>query len=515
MEGVRQKRVPMLAVNQWLPEWDKIGFDSREHRAKPEKKFYVFSLSAPELRSLSGIARRTARGGVSRTDELGIQRQHDPERSGEIGRFVEFGYPWSTLSVAKRATSEFHNLRKPGWLPTAIVLNVIAPGVERNGETVAAEDLVSVIDVDGQPHLQLPYEAWSGKWSPSRLAPFEVIDGQHRLWAFEGPGAARFANFELPVVAFVGLDVSWQAYLFWTINIKPKRINASLAFDLYPLLRNEDWLDRAEGHPVYRETRAQELVEILWSYPDSAWYDRINMLGERQNPWVTQSAWIKSLLATFVRTWDKRAGTPGGLFGSRSVVDDEVLGWSRSQQAAFLIFAWRAFKDSVAKSNAIWAITLRNVRKNSQQNLDLAHDPAAEMDQAFYGPYSLINTDQGVRGFLHVLNDLSYQRASHLKLNKWLPEEKADANPILSVETSLKSLNQQDFRKYIFEIATAISSFDWRTSSAPDLDEQTRRAKLVFRGSGGYKELRAQLLEHLAEDAGDIGAVAKRLVAQA
>src|SRR5262249_45408689 len=152
--------------------------------------------------------------------------------------FVEFGFPWSTLSDAKRASAEFNDLRKPGWLPTAIVLNILTKDAVRNGSTVADKDLASIVEVDGQPRLQLPYESWSADWAPSKLPPFEVIDGQHRLWAFEG--ASKLENFQLPVVAFVGLDVSWQAYLFWTINIKPKRINASLAFDLYPLLRSED-----------------------------------------------------------------------------------------------------------------------------------------------------------------------------------------------------------------------------------------------------------------------------------
>jgi hypothetical protein len=89
---------------------------------------------------------------------------------------------------------------------------------------------VTVTDSEDAATLQLPYETWSAGWKPTELPPFEVIDGQHRLWAFEG--ASQLENFELPVVAFVGLDISWQAYLFWTINIKPKRINASLAFDL-------------------------------------------------------------------------------------------------------------------------------------------------------------------------------------------------------------------------------------------------------------------------------------------
>src|SRR5438445_5291967 len=103
---------------------------------------------------------------------------------------------------------------------------------------------------------------------PGELPPFEIIDGQHRLYSFEKGVFAE--EYQLPVVAFENLDISWQAYLFWTINIKPKRISASMAFDLYPLLRTEDWLERF-SHYVYRETRAQELVEALWSNPHSPW----------------------------------------------------------------------------------------------------------------------------------------------------------------------------------------------------------------------------------------------------
>ncbi|GFO82369.1 MAG: hypothetical protein A49_19960 [Methyloceanibacter sp.] len=510
MSRAKSRQVPALIVKQWLPEWDKIGFDAIEHRARPEKHFYMFSLEARELRSLSGIVRRVAKDAAPRTEDLGIQRQHDPDRSEEIGRFVEFGFPWSTLSEAKRESAEFNDLRKPGWLPTAIVLNILTKGATRNGQTVADEDLASIVEVNGEPRLQLPYEAWRDDWSPSRLPPFEVIDGQHRLWAFDR--ASKLENFQLPVVAFVGLDISWQAYLFWTINIKPKRINPSLAFDLYPLLRNEDWLDRAEGHLVYRETRAQELTEILWSHPDSPWYDRINMLGERHNRWVTQSAWIKSLTASFIRSWDRRSGTSGGLFGGRSKNEGEVLGWSRAQQAAFLIFAWRQFAHAVATSKEAWAEDLRGLGRAGEVKALQRDDAKATDDQAFFGTHSLITTDQGVRGFLHVVNDLCYQRASKLKLNAWLPDERSSSDAIAGVESSLKSVATQDFASFVTSIGNALASFDWRTSSTPSLDEKTRRAKLVFRGSGGYKELRMQLLEHLASADGEIGATAKRLL---
>lgn len=506
------KQVPVLTVNQWLPGWNKIDFDGEEHRAKPAEFFYLFSLPARELRSLSGIVRRAAKDAAPRTDDLGIQRQHDPERSEEITRFVEYGYPWSTLSKAKRASAEFHDLRKPGWLPTAIVLNILVKGDMRNGTAIADADLATVVDLAGRPHLQLPYEAWTAGWQPNGLPPFEVIDGQHRLWAFEK--ASQLENFELPVVAFVGLDISWQAYLFWTINIKPKRINSSLAFDLYPLLRNEDWLDRAEGHSIYRETRAQELTEILWSYPESPWYDRINMLGERQNRWVSQSAWIKSLMATFIRSWDSRAGATGGLYGGRSKKQGEVLGWSRAQQAAFLVFAWNALKTSVRQTEVDWTTALRELDKEGDDRSERQDDLKATDDLAFYGPFSLICTDQGVRGFLQVLNDLCYQRASLLKLNKWVPDERSAPDPIDAVQASLKSLQDQGFTAFVSEICQSLATFDWRTSASPGLEEGLRRAKLVFRGSSGYKELRTQLLEHLSAVAGDVGETAKRLIAQ-
>lgn len=510
MSAATPRQVPALLVNQWLPGWEGIDFDAEEYRAKPEQHFYLVSLPARELRTLSGITRRIAKDATPRTEDLGIQRQHDPERSEEIGKFVEFGFPWSTLSAAKRESAEFNDLRKPGWLPTAIVLNILTKGAVRNGSTVADEDLATVVERDGHRWLQLPYESWSANWSPSKLPPFEIIDGQHRLWAFDG--TSQHENFQLPVVAFVGLDISWQAYLFWTINIKPKRINASLAFDLYPLLRNEDWLDRAEGHLIYRETRAQELTEILWSYPESPWYDRINMLGERQNRWVTQSAWIKSLIASFVRSWDRRPGTSGGLFGGRSKKEGEVLGWSRAQQAAFLIFAWRSFAEAVAATKEAWADALRNPPKTSQDKLPFLEDVKEDDDPAFFGAYSLITTDQGVRGFLHVVNDLCYQRASVLRLNTWVPDDRSSANSVTAVKSSLKSLATQEFTHFVIEIGNALASFDWRTSSSPGLDDQRRRAKLVFRGSGGYKELRTQLLEHLALKDGDLASAAKRLL---
>jgi hypothetical protein len=238
------------------------------------------------------------------------------------------------------------------------------------------------------------------------------------------------------------------------------------------------------------------------------------MLGERQNRWVTQSAWIKSLAATFVRSWDRRSGASGGLFGGRSQKEGEVLGWSRAQQAAFLVFSWCAFRAAVAVSKERWALALRHPRVGEEE-VPRPDDLKADDDLAFYSPHSLIVTDQGVRGVLQVLNDLFYARAAVLKLNSWRPDARSTADPVGAVERELTSLKEQPLTGFIEAIAARLASFDWRTSAAPGLPDDLRRTKLVFRGSGGYKELRAQLLEHLAKGEGDVGSTAKRLLAAA
>ena len=242
-------------------------------------------------------------------------------------------------------------------------------------------------------------------------SPLEIIDGQHRLLAFDKDELEN-ESFELPVVLFVDLDISWQAYLFWTINITPKRIGPSLAYDLYPLLRTEDWLEPVPGPLAYRETRAQELTEALWSNPDSPWYQRIGMLG-RERGKVTQAAFVRSLTQSFIRRSDPGRNRPGGLFGAPlSDTHIHVLPWSRAQQAAYLIFLWSELERAIKETDAPWAEYVRVQTKAGQ--LDLIGDD--DQDAAFAGKFSLLATDQGVRGFLQVSNDLSFVLAESFDL---------------------------------------------------------------------------------------------------
>jgi len=491
--------IPALTVHQWHRQWDGIDFEG-PHRSKPAESFYLCSVNAVVLRKLCGIERRTTKGGRRRKADLGIQRRHDEERSEEISRFIEHGYPWSVLNKTQRKSSKFNDLKQPGWLPTAIVINIRTKSYNLGGNSVDERDLISVEEPSGGiARLQLPIGAADGAWEPKGLYPIEVIDGQHRLWAFdpdEGP-----SDFQFPVVAFVGLDRSWQAYLFWTINIKPKKINASLAFDLYPLLRHQKWLERFAGPPVYRETRAQELTELMWAHEASPWHNRINMLGERGKRDVRQSAWVRALFDIFIRSYEGGRVKIGGLFGAPAGEDEEVLDWNREQQAAYLIYAWQQVERSVTASKAPWTLLLRRLaqREAEEEDATKAQVEAARKAAPFAGPFTLLNTDQGLRGILYLANDLAYLAADELRLAEWRAPDASDSSDEGAVSEQLKALKKEPVADLLAEIAQAIADFDWRTSATPAMSDEDRRRASVFRGSAGYREMRLQLHEHIAE----------------
>lgn len=499
--------VPALRVRQWLAQWNELTYDESQRQARPKEHFYLFSLPASQLRKLAGIYRRSTDVIVPRKDDLGIQRKHDPERSEEIRRYVEGGYPWSGLSEAKRRNTENDSLKKPGWLPTAVVVNILTEGDVRSGKTATADNVIRVAD-DAESTSASLYLPSPTEDDADRIPPIEVIDGQHRLFAFDYDDA-DVEDYYLPVVAFHGLDISWQAYLFWTINIKPKKINPSLAFDLYPLLREQDWLESGEVVHVYRESRAQELTEALWSSPDSPWYRRINMLGgtRKENGPVTQAAFIRSLTASMVKSWRSYKG-PGGIFGGTPDSSDG-LSWSRLQQSAFLLTAWKLLAEKIKQAKPEWAEILR---EQAVELDELSEVRATYHDPAFTGANTLLATDQGVRGFQYVVNDLCFIRQKELNLAVWQDfSDFADVTPE-NVAATAETLKDQPVFEFLNHLCEALTTFDWRTSGAPNLNEQARLAKAALRGSGGYKELRSQLASHLrASSFPDIASAANHL----
>ncbi len=493
------QKIPMLRVNQWMNGWDDINFDSKEFRQKPKPTFYTFSIDARLLKRLSDVHRRKTE------DRTAVQRKKSDARIKEISHYIEGGFPWSTLSDEQRRSSDNDTLKMPGLLPTAIIINILSPEATRNGKTIKKEDCLTIYDVldkqkawekDDQielPTLNIPKHIFSDEWDPE-LKPIEVIDGQHRLWAFDDNQFFN-GNYELPVIAFNNLDKAWQAYLFYTINIKPVKINTSLGFDLYPMLRTQRWLENSkDGILAYRENRAQELVETLWLSPESPWYQRINMLGEAGGPILSQAAFIRTFINSFLRKTK-------GLYSSELVkIEPQVLTWNRAQQVAFIILIWDSIKEALSNSNdLIWANKIRNSKNQKSNNEEI------QRDLAFEGNDSFLAKDQGVRAVMVYANDFFYtiMDESILNLNKYIWDgDLMDKNVTNELVTTALDIFKQDtqLKKYVDLFAQNIILIDWRTATADFDSDDERKKQLIYKGSGGYTEFYKAIKEKFAEN---------------
>lgn len=503
----KNSTVPLLAVKQWLDTWKKKKWADEDGLPEPPHVFYVGSMPIQILRRLAGVNPRDLQRRKQQLPLPGYQRGHQKERSEAILRYIRYGYPLSTQKGL--SPEDYVDLVNPGWLPTAILVNVIPKEEKRykgnRALTVKKDHVVSIVEQKEQFQLSYPASANSdGSWdfsSKSHLEPLEIIDGQHRLFAVDQDTDLR-GEYNVPVVFFDGLPSSWQAYLFWVINVEPKKINTSLAFDLYPELRNQRWLERGEWIKVYQEHRAQELTEVLWRHRLSPWQDRIELHGRRIEGHVSNAAFIRSLMASFVRKWGSKPlqddgqdlSRIGGLFGS---IDKDgksyVVPWKRPQQAAFLIRLWRAVLLAVEKSKAPWVQACSKAKSSSipEQNPHKLHP-------AFAGPYTLLATDQGVRAISVVFNALCQVRHEQLALADWDVASLTETDDE-TVSEMLKELEKhKNITKFIDKVANELinGGQDWRTSAEPSIsNSEKQKVQGAYRGSSGYALLQREAMK--------------------
>lgn len=244
--------------------------------------FYACTIPAQQLLEICMFDFRQIRENNGVKEFLGIQRPLKDDRVREIRKYI------GTVDAC---------------FPTSIVISV-------------DERCVSFSSADGKQKLNImPYQ---DPVDPQIVIPFrgiaKIIDGQHRLKAFEGTQH----NWDLSVNIFVGADEGTQAMIFSTVNLAQTKVNKSIVYDLFSL-------DKGRSP----EKTSHEIVVNLNSIPDSPFYQLIKRLGSATDgvfgETLSQATVVKGILPYITNDplTDRDIGRRIGIWPDRGPKDFE------------------------------------------------------------------------------------------------------------------------------------------------------------------------------------------------
>lgn len=204
-------------------------FNKMPHKFKvieinqPLGTFYVFKISAFELLQLVDTEPYYLSLENNVLKNKGIQREFDINRGREIANYLR-----STESA----------------LPNSIII----AGNTNHNNGFKWEIKNEKNENCNEAYLNIPEMAINGS----------VIDGQHRLFSFRNLNVEEQKKYELLCTLYLDLPNPYQAYLFATINMNQRKVNKSLAYELYGYDLNDE-----ESHKWSPEKLAVYLARKL------------------------------------------------------------------------------------------------------------------------------------------------------------------------------------------------------------------------------------------------------------
>jgi DGQHR domain-containing protein len=224
--------------------------------SQPVGAFFIGVMRADHLFSIWRFDYRRMQYTSGYVDFLGIQRELNIRRIGEIKQYV-------------RTTD--------ACFPTSIVISIDEKCARIEDTEIVGAKILKIFEyVDEQsPELSIKLEEVAS-----------IIDGQHRLKGLE---EANAAEFEMPVSIFVGPDDATEAMIFSTVNQAQTKVNKSLVYDLFSLATSRS-----------PEKTCHEIVVALDRMEESPFQNRIKRLGVategRFGETLSQATIVKGIL---------------------------------------------------------------------------------------------------------------------------------------------------------------------------------------------------------------------------
>jgi DNA phosphorothioation-associated DGQHR protein 1 len=177
---------------------------------QPLGEFYLTAIPAEVLLNVCFSHRHTRHEAddSGRVRDDGHQRRLDPKRLSDISRFLQ------TQDAA---------------LPGTII---IAANCTQDGEILVPDD-----EISSSRRWRIEPKDKGEREVVSLIIPSDdklgaVVDGQHRLWGFEGL-PADLRKTSLPCAVFLDLPTPQQAAIFATINFNQKPVSKSQSYELF------------------------------------------------------------------------------------------------------------------------------------------------------------------------------------------------------------------------------------------------------------------------------------------
>jgi len=221
--------------------------------SQPIGDFYIASIPAKTLVEITDFdVRRVLMEDRDVERYLGIQRPLNPARVKEIAEYAR------TIDAC---------------FPTGVIIAIPGKCVDLD-EDLRKMTISNFIDLDEENNIVL-YR---------KIA--RVLDGQHRL-----AGLRDYAGeFEINVSIFVDCDMADQANIFSTVNLAQTKVQKSLAYDLFELMKSRS-----------PQKTCHNIAVTLDREKDSPFYKMIKRLGVatpgRTNETLTQSTFIEPILS--------------------------------------------------------------------------------------------------------------------------------------------------------------------------------------------------------------------------
>lgn len=220
-----------------------------------------------------------------------MKLKYIPVSQNDKEKMIVFSAPaeilWNVLSINKRDEDKIEGYQRTLSISRAeqIKRYVI------NGKSISPAIIISF----DSGEVQVDENELTIEFDENKKSIGWVIDGQHRLRGAE-LASKEGVSIELPVVAYIGLELDRQIEQFVTINREAKGVPTSLYYDLLKQLPEK------KNPSEMAKEKAVSIANYLRKNPESVFYEKIAVFGSPKIGQISLNNFVRKVYPLLVES---------------------------------------------------------------------------------------------------------------------------------------------------------------------------------------------------------------------